>query len=136
MPMEMRPYPWAMARKLRKSRPAQGAHLAALRLRAGLTQAELGRLVGQKQQIIAFWEQTDKPPRSDVLPKLAKVLGVTVEALLSPSAAASPLSPRGGGPVGKVRKLFDEVSKLPRRQQDRIVEFLAPIVEEFKRKTG
>jgi hypothetical protein len=26
-------------------------------------------------------------------------------------------------------------SKLPRRQQDKIVEFLAPIVEEFKRKT-
>src|SRR4051812_4700896 len=54
-----------MAPKLRKSRPAQGAHLAALRQRAGLTQAELGHLVGQKQQIIAFSEQTDKPPRSD-----------------------------------------------------------------------
>ena len=68
--------------------------------------------------------------------KLAKVLGVSVEALLSPASAASPLLTRGGGPVGKVRKLFDEVSKLPRRQQDKIVEFLAPIVEEFKRKTG
>jgi transcriptional regulator with XRE-family HTH domain len=125
-----------MARKLRKSRPAQGAHLAALRQRAGLTQAELGRLVGQKQQIIAFWEQTDKPPRSDVLPKLAKVLGVSVETLLSPTAPTSPLAARGGGPVGRVRKLFDEVSKLPRRQQDKIVEFLAPIIEDFKRRAS
>jgi transcriptional regulator with XRE-family HTH domain len=125
-----------MARKLRKPRPAQGAYLAALRQRAGFSQAELGRLVGEKQQIIAFWEQSNKPPRSDVLPKLARVLGVSVEALLSPAAPTPALIPRGGGPVGKVRKLFDEVSRLPRRQQDKIFEFLKPIVEEFKRKTG
>lgn len=132
----MHPYPWAMARKPRKPRPAQGAHLAALRHQAGLTQAELGRLIGEKQQIIAFWEQTDKPPRSDALPKLARVLGVPVETLLSPSAQAPSLLPHHGGPASKVRKLFDDVSRLPRRQQDKIVEFLAPIVEEFKRKTG
>jgi len=43
--------------------------------------------------------------------------------------------PRPSGPVGKVQKLFDEVAKLPRRQQDKIVEFLAPIIEDFKRKS-
>jgi transcriptional regulator with XRE-family HTH domain len=136
MIFEAPPYTWAMARNLRKPRPAQGAYLAALRQRAGLSQAELGRLVGEKQQIIAFWEQSNKPPRSDVLPKLARALGVSVESLLSPASPTPGLIPRGGGPVGKVRKLFDEVSRLPRRQQDRIVEFLKPIVEEFKRKTG
>jgi transcriptional regulator with XRE-family HTH domain len=136
MKFETPAYSQLMPRKLGKPRPKQGAHLAALRQRAGLTQAELGRLVGQKQQIIAFWEQTDKPPRSDVLPKLARALGVSVEDLLSPTATPSPMLARGGGPVGKVRKLFDEVSRLPRRQQDRIVEFLSPIVEEFKRKAG
>jgi len=35
-----------------------------------------------------------------------------------------------------VRKFFDDVSKLPRRHQDKIIEFLTPIVEEYKRKTG
>ncbi len=44
--------------------------------------------------------------------------------------------PRPSGPVGKVRKLFDQVANLPRRQQDKIVEFLAPIIEDFKRKAG
>lgn len=139
MEVEIDPYPWAMARKPRKPRPAQGAHLAALRQRAGLTQTELGRLVGEKQQIIAFWEQSDKPPRSDVLPKLARVLGVPVDTLLSPSAPTPSLLSRRGGPAGKVRKLFDEVSRLPRRQQDKIVEFLSPIVDQYKRdkkKTG
>jgi len=64
------------------------------------------------------------------------VLDVTVEALLSPTARTSPLAPRGGGPVSKVRKLFDEVSKLPRRQQDKIVEFLAPTIDDFKRRAS
>jgi hypothetical protein len=71
-----------------------------------------------------------------VLPVLAQVLGVSVETILSPSAAPPPAIPRRAGPVGKVQKLFDEVSRLPRRQQDKIVEFLGPIVEEFKRKAG
>jgi hypothetical protein len=49
----------------------------------------------------------------------------------APAAAA-----KAESPSRKVRKLFDEVAKLPRRQQDKIVEFLAPIVEDFKRKAG
>jgi transcriptional regulator with XRE-family HTH domain len=40
------------------------------------------QLIGESQQNVAFWEQSETPPRSDVLPKMAKVLGVRVEALL------------------------------------------------------
>jgi hypothetical protein len=63
---------------------------------------------------------------------MARALGVTIPELLG--AEGKPM--RKPGPVGKVQKLFDEVSRLPRRQQDKIVEFLGPIVEEFKRKAG
>jgi transcriptional regulator with XRE-family HTH domain len=68
-----------MPRTLTKTRPSQGAHLAALRQAAGFSQSALAAQVGETQQNIAFWEQSDKPPRSDVLPKLARVLGVSVE---------------------------------------------------------
>ena len=47
-----------------------------LRQAAGLSQAELARLVGESQQNVAYWELSDKPPRSDAIPKLAKVLGL------------------------------------------------------------
>lgn len=57
-----RPYTPAMARKLDRPRPKQGARLAALRRGAGLTQTELAQLVGEPQQNIAFWEQSEKPP--------------------------------------------------------------------------
>lgn len=126
------PYTALVPRRLSKPRPAQGARLAALRLDAGLTQTELARLVGEPQQNIALWEQSNKPPRSDVIPKLASVLGVPVESLFADKGRPV----RRPGPAGKVRKLFEEVSKLPRKQQDKIVEFLTPIVEQYKRKTG
>ena len=37
---------------------------------------------GLPQANIAFWERSEKPPRSDVLPKMAQALGVTVEDLI------------------------------------------------------
>jgi hypothetical protein len=87
---------------------------------------------GEPQQDVALREQSDKPPRSDAIPRLARALKVRVEDLFAEETAP----PRPSGSVGEVHKLFDDVSKLPRRQRDRIVEFLAPIVEKFKRKAG
>ncbi len=123
-----------MPRRLSKQRPPQGARLVALRKAVGLSQTELAQLVGEPQQNIALWEQSDRPPRADIIPKLARALNVRIEDVFADRA---PL-PRVSGPVGKVRKLFEEVAKLPRRQQDRIVEFLSPIVEQYKheRKEG
>jgi len=103
-----------------------------LRKAAGLTQAEVAHLVGEKQQNIAYWEQSDKPPRSDVLPKLAEVLGVSVEVLLSIDAAPK----RRGGPVGQVRRVFEEVSRLPRREQKKVVEFVSALVSQYKSQAG
>jgi hypothetical protein len=36
----------------------------------------------------------------------------------------------------KVRNLFEEVSELPRRQQDKVVEFVSALVEQYKRKAS
>jgi transcriptional regulator with XRE-family HTH domain len=127
-PPKNRTYNAAMVRRADKNRPRQGARLAELRKAAGLSQAELGKLIDESQQNIAYWELSDRPPRSDALPKLARVLGVKVEDLLDLDRVV-----RRGGPAGKMRKLFDEASRLPRRQQDKIVEFLTPLVEQYKR---
>jgi transcriptional regulator with XRE-family HTH domain len=123
------PYTSGMARKLERQRPKQGARLAALRRAAGLTQTELAQLVGESQQNIAFWEQSEKPPRSDVLPKMAKVLGVRIEQMLEGELPET----RRAGPVGKVQKIFEQVSILPRRQQDRIIETVSALVAQYKR---
>jgi len=126
------PYTLAMGRKLRKPRPAQAARLVALRKAAGLSQAELARLVGVPQANIAFWERTDKPPRSDVLPKLADVLGARIEDLLD--IHAPPV--RRQSPGGQIQRTFEELRKLPRSQQRKILETVHALVEQYKRKAS
>jgi transcriptional regulator with XRE-family HTH domain len=116
-------------------RPRQGAHLLALRKAAGLTQIELAKFLDIPQANIAFWEWSDKPPRSDLLPKMAKALAVSVEDLLVTTRSDAALAKRPG-PVGEVQRAFEEVRSLPRKQQRKVVEFVFAFVNEYKRKAG
>jgi len=54
---------------------------------------------------------------------MAKALGVTVEELLG-----APKPQRTTSPGGKARQLFDAVSQLPRRQQQKIIEVVEALV--------
>jgi transcriptional regulator with XRE-family HTH domain len=93
------------------------------------------RYVGVPQPNIAFWEQSEKPPRSDVLPKMAEALGVSVEDLLiveSGKTATTKAAKSNGRPAGKVREVFDRVSKLPRRQQEHIVNWVSAYVSQYE----
>jgi transcriptional regulator with XRE-family HTH domain len=131
--LQIRPYDGLMARRQpTKQRPAQGAHLLKLRERANLSQVELAELVGEPQVNISFWERCAKPPRSDVLPKLAKVLGVSVEELLTPSAPIK----RRAGPVGKLQRVFEEAAELPRSQQDQLIQVVQALVTQFKHRAA
>lgn len=112
-----------MPKKLTKPRPKQGARLAELRKAAGLSQYELAAMVAEPQANIALWERSTKPPRSDALPKLAKALGVNIKDLIvGPSTKLNSFNKQG--PAGKVRRAFDRVLQLPRRQQDKMVEII------------
>jgi len=117
-----------MARNFTRSRPKQGERLLQFRLAAGLSQKELAELIGETQQNIAFWEQAEKPPRSDTLPKLAKALGVRVEDMLN---IESP-TPKKSGPTGKLQTLFEKVSQLPRSQQEKLMEFITAFVSHYQ----
>jgi transcriptional regulator with XRE-family HTH domain len=118
-----------MGRKLTKPRPKLGEHLAAIRMKAGLSQEELAKKIGMPQQNIAYWEQSDKPPRSEVLMALADVLKVKVETLLLEDG--SDAMKKKVGPEGKLRKIFEEASNLPRRQQEKIAEFVSVFVKQY-----
>ena len=125
----------AMPRKSTRTRPQQGMRLAELRKDAGLSQYELARYVGVPQANIAFWERSEKPPRSEVLPKMAEALGVSVEDLLdvdTKKKGAKKATATHGRPAGKVREVFDRVSKLPRRQQEHIVNWVSAYVSEYE----
>ena len=121
----------------RQPRPKQGAHLLTLRQATGLTQVQLADFLGVPQGTIAFWEWSDKPPRSNVLPALAAALRVKVEyLLLTTSTKKPPAISKKRGPVSEVQKAFETVSALPRHQQRKIVETVQALVNEYGRKAS
>jgi transcriptional regulator with XRE-family HTH domain len=118
--------------KTGRARPAQGSRLLALRRAAGLTQIDLAEALGVAQANIAQWEWSDKPPRAELLLELANILGVTTEELLSGTSTKR----KAGAPVGEVQRAFEEVRKLPRKQQKKIIETVNALVNEYHRQAG
>lgn len=57
-------------------------NIKTIRETAGLTQTALAEKVGVSQQAVSFWETGERYPRTADLPRLASVLGVTVDELL------------------------------------------------------
>lgn len=52
-----------------------------LREKNGLTQVALAEAIGVTQACVAMWENGKALPNSDKLPKLAEVLGCTIDEL-------------------------------------------------------
>lgn len=55
--------------------------LEELRKKQGMTQNELAALVGVQQNTISQWESGKRHPTSTTLPRLANVLGCTIDEL-------------------------------------------------------
>lgn len=103
------------------------SQLRSLRLRAGISLRELARRIGEQHSNVVYWERSDKPPRADLLIPISEALGCSVEELLGEPPRRK--APKGG----KMRQLFEEASKLPRRQQEKIVSILEPFVNEHSK---
>lgn len=59
--------------------------IAAARMAAGMTQAQLAEAIGVKPQQIGSWERGDRHPKLDALQRMADALGCDVSALLKDS---------------------------------------------------
>jgi len=104
-------------RPAKSERSTFGARVHALREAVGLTQQQVAEQLGIAQPSYALWERNDVALRPDQLAKLASILSVRPDDLLTENNNAN----RRGGPVGKARQVFEQVSKLPRNQQQRIL---------------
>ncbi len=84
---------------------------------------ELAKQIGESHTNVSYWERSGQIPRSDVLAPMAKALGATVHDLLG-----EPKPGRAVTPGGKLGQVFEQVAKLPRRQQDKIIEVVRALV--------
>lgn len=97
--------------------------LVELRQQAGLTQTELAATIGVNVSNIAFWETKGTPPRGEVLPALAKALGVSIDAILGVAP------PKPAVAKGRLQEVFQATAKLPRRKQQKIVEVVEALLK-------
>ena len=112
------PYPALMAVK---------SNLRQLREAAGLSVRELARQIGESATNVSYWERSGQLPRSNVLTPMAKALGVSVEVLLGETPR------RVVKPGGKAGAVFEAVAKLPRRQQQKILDVVEALVAQHSK---
>jgi len=123
-----------MARTGRPTKPRTtpfGRRLADARKKAGLTQAQLGELLGLSQRAIAHWElgDTSAPLRPEQIEVMADNFDITIEELI----LGTPPQGRGKpGPKGKLRKVFEEAAELPKREQQQIVSVVSALINQSK----
>ena len=98
-------------------KPDSDTHLTLLREQAGLTVRELARQIGTSHSNVLYWERSGKVGKMEFFLPMAKALGVTVEEVLGEPRPRKTIT--AGGKMGQ---LFEEASKLPRKQQQRIVD--------------
>lgn len=110
-----------------------GQRLAEARKKAGLTQAELGKLLGLSQRAIAHWEigDTTAPLRPKQIEILADTFDISIEELI---LGVVPGGERAKpGPRGRLRKVFEEAAELAKEDQQQIVTVVGALINQAKR---
>ena len=82
-----------------------GDMIAALRREHGMTQKELAEQLNVTDKAVSKWERNAACPDTGTLPRLAEVLGVTIDELMTATRAPDPAS-------GKVTFYFDLVLRV------------------------
>jgi transcriptional regulator with XRE-family HTH domain len=128
------PYAAGMAKAASASvkRSPLGARIAEARKAAAPSQAQLAAQIGVSQQMVGYLEVAPVAIRPELLTKLSNALHLRVEELLGQPAPKL----RASGPAGRARRVFDAVTKLPRRQQDKIIDTIETLLAGHHAKSG
>jgi transcriptional regulator with XRE-family HTH domain len=105
-----------------------GARVAELRKEQGITQQQLAELLEVSQQSVAAYEVGRLRIAVSMLPRLARVLGVSVEALIGET-----VKPAGRGPTPKLQQQMERISQLPKTKQRFVMEVLESVLAQTSR---
>lgn len=104
-----------------------GRRLTALRKARSLSQLGLAEALGVKQPTVSYYESQDGTPQADVLTKLAKILGVTVDELLGTPGHRRAL-PTDDPAAQRMWKKFQQLMELPKPDQKAVLHMLGGLV--------
>jgi transcriptional regulator with XRE-family HTH domain len=115
----------------RRNRPffrVLGERVALLRKERGLTQVQLAETVLLSQQIITAYESGQRCVPTDVLPRIATALGVSIEELLGTGT-----QPIKRGPTPKLQRQLEQITRLPKGKQRFVIEMIDTVLAQASR---
>lgn len=93
------------------------SHLKTLRENSGLGLREVSRHLGIAHTKLFHWEKTGKISEPEAIVSMSALYHVSVEEVLGQQKPKPNIAPNS-----KLARLFGEISKLPRKRQQRIVD--------------
>ena len=110
-----------------------GERLAKFRQTAGFSQRDLAAEIGISQRMIAYYEKETQHPPTQLLPVLAKALGLSADQLIG----LEKVKDEGKQRDNRLWRRFSQVEKLPSPKRKQIVQILDAFLENEKlRKAG
>lgn len=108
---------------------ALGSRVAQLRKLHGLTQAQLGEMLGITQQMVASYEIGRRRIPASMLPLLAQIFTVGADELIGRPMAPKPKR----GPAPKLQQHIEAISQLPKPKQRFVLEMLETVLAQADR---
>jgi transcriptional regulator with XRE-family HTH domain len=110
-----------------------GERLAALRKAAGYTQVELAAELGISQRMVAYYENPSSTPPANLLPKIAAVLGVTIDELFGKTPKRRLAKQEGDS---RLRRRLLAIEKLDVAEKRQVLQLIDAFIErgQLKRK--
>lgn len=113
-----------MGRPTAKERTEFGQKLFERREASRLTQAEVAEQLGISQRAYSAWERDPVAIVPERISAVAGILGTTVAELLGEVVPVR----TGGTPGGRLGQNIEAISKLPRRQQTKILDVVEALL--------
>jgi transcriptional regulator with XRE-family HTH domain len=115
-----------MPRKLHASAAAGfGPRLTALRKNAGLSQTALAGEIGISQRMMAYYESPTAQPPANLLPAIARVLGVSIDALLGVETTRN----KTRATDTRLQRRLQQIEQLPPEERRQILQVLDAFIE-------
>ncbi len=102
-----------------------GKRVAELRKELGITQVQLAEMLDISQQLIAAYEAGTRKIPASMLPRLAKLFAVSLEALTGMEKL-----PAKRGPASILQRQIEQIGFMPRAKQKFITEMLEAMIKQ------
>ena len=102
-----------------------GARLTELRKAAGVTQTALAAEIGISQRMMAYYEGPTAQPPANLLPLIARALGVSIDALLGVESSRR----RAKATDTRLQRRLAQIEKLSVQERRQILQVLDALIE-------